>query len=81
LLPVGPQVNSGLGRPEWDLSYGLSSAPHHLGYGSKVSAASLGLRLNGIVLRSCERKAHDGKIVVVATAFLPPRNPNNAKLK
>jgi hypothetical protein len=66
-MPVRPQVNSGRGRPEWDLScgsnltlrrlsYGSNSTPHHLSYGS-----------NGVAQLGREQKAHDEKIVVVAT--------------
>jgi hypothetical protein len=67
LLPVGPQVNSGLGRPEWDLSYGSNLTPRRLSYGSNSTPHHLSYSSNGVAQLSREQKAHDEKIVVVDT--------------
>jgi hypothetical protein len=67
LLPLRPQVNSGRG-PEWDLSYGSNYTPRRLSYGSKVEPYHPGYGSNCIALWSREQKAHDEKIIVVATA-------------
>jgi hypothetical protein len=67
LIPVRPQVNSGRGRPEWDLSYGSNLTLRHLSYGLNSTPHHLSYGSNGVAQLGREQKAHDEKIVVVAT--------------
>jgi hypothetical protein len=79
LIFVGAGKASGQfrpGRPEWDLSYDSNLTPRRLSYGSNSTPHHLSYSSNGVAQLSRERKAHDGKVIVVATAFLPPRNPS-----